>query len=122
MKLRERLQLLKAGYSRSEIEEFIRAEETPESTNSDNSENQASSQEEEATDNPETESGTPEHSNISNELESELLATIEELQAQIKDLQRENLKNSTQPEVENKPPIESASDILFNKVLNGGKI
>lgn len=111
MKISERIALIKAGYSRAEIEEMRKeedspietSEETTEDTNIDTS--------------GETNGETIEEIDSNNSQDSNpLLKTVEELQETIREMQRINLMNARQPEVIEKSPLDNASDILYNSI------
>ena len=111
MKISEMVTLLRAGYSKAEIDELRKEENTPVETSVETTEDttietsgETSKETTEAVD-----------SNTSQEF-NPLQAEIEALQETIKEMQKTNLMNARQPEVEVKTPLESASDILFNAI------
>lgn len=113
MKISEMVTLLKAGYSKAEIDEMRKEENTPIETSVETTE--------ETTIDTSGETSKETIEDIdSNNLQSinPLQAEIEALQETIKEMQKINLMNARQPEVEEKTPLESASDILFNSITN----
>ncbi len=109
MKISERIALLKAGYSRAEIEEMRKEEDSPIETSEETAEDTTIDT------SGETVKETIEEINSNDSQENNpLLKTIEELQETIREMQRINLMNARQPEVSEKSPLDNASDILFN--------
>lgn len=113
MKISEMVTLLKAGYSKAEIDEMRKEESNVVETSGATTEDTPVDTSEET--NRETTTSTD--SNTSQEF-NPLQAEIEALQETIKEMQKINLMNARQPDVEVKTPLESASDILFNSVTN----
>lgn len=121
MKLTERLQLLKAGYSRSEIDAMINEERMEETSSDNNGETQEETPEASSNESQETEGETSDPMERLNPRNAELEATISELRKTIEEMQKINLQNSRQPEVETKQPVEVGSDRLFNALIGGNK-
>ena len=109
MKISERIALIKAGYSRAEIEEMRKEEDSPIETS-----------EETAEDTPIDTSGETNGETIEEIDSNPLLKTVEELQETIREMQRINLMNARQPEVIEKSPLDNASDILHNSITKWG--
>ena len=112
MKITEMVTLLRAGYSKAEIDELRREEglsgetsmETTEGTNIEASE--------------ETSEETPVEPESNDPISNPLQQTVEELTETIKELQKMNLANARQPDIPMKSPLENASDILFKSITS----
>ena len=112
MKISEMVTLLKAGYSKAEIDEMRKEESTPIDTSVETTEGTSIDA------SGETSGETIEDTESNNSQEfNPLQAEIEALQETIKEMQKINLQNARQPEVIEKTPLENASDILF-EVMN----
>ena len=111
MKISEIVALLKAGYSRVEIDEMRKEEDSPIETS------EVTTEDTTIDTSGETVKETIEEidSNDSHDT-NPLLKTVEELQETIREMQRINLMNARQPEVIDKSPLDNASDILFNSI------
>ena len=111
MKISEMVTLLKAGYSKAEIDEMRKEESTPVETSTETTEdtNIDTSGETSRETTEDTDSSTSQDFNP-------LQAEIEALQETIKEMQKINLQNARQPEVVEKTPLESASDLLFEVI------
>ena len=104
--------MLRAGYTKAEIDE-IRSSEAVETseTSTETSEDTPEDTSSETSEETETETDSME------DLNNPLKATIEELQKTIKEMQKFNRENARMPDVEEKAPVDSASDILFNAII-----
>lgn len=111
MKITEMVTLLKAGYSKAEIDELRKEESTPVETSGETTEDANKDTSGETV----GENAEDTDSNDSQEF-NPLQAEIEALQETIKEMQKINLQNARQPEVVEKTPLESASDLLFEVI------
>ena len=108
MKISEMVTMLRAGYSKAEIDAIRLEESQTEETSAETTEETLVDTSGETV--KETSEGADSKESDSTDL---LKASIEELQKTILEMQKSNLQNARMPEVEEKSPLDVASDIIF---------